>query len=38
MGHLDERLMHEVDDAISVSFGLAAATNAGGVADNGAIG
>ena len=38
MGHLDERLMHEVGDAISVSFGLAAATNAGGVADNGAIG
>ena len=29
MGHLDERLMRRVDDAITISFGLSGATLAG---------
>ena len=35
MGHLDERLMRRVDDAITISFGLSGASLAGYRADDG---
>ena len=37
MGHLDDDLMHRVDDAISVSFGLGAAEQLGGAAQHEAV-